>query len=255
MVNYIRAIKRPFTNTKKLIIGLLFSLPIPLVSIFTNNIARGYALNCGKTAVEGNYDLPEWGDYKRLWTNSVVATLISSIYAIPVFILLIVFARDMITDYISDRTSFISGLLQNPLSVIDNYGVEVLLIPLLFVVISYFTPIAVLNWIISRKFKSAFDFANIFKKVLTRKYFIAWVILMVVGQGVGLISLKLFPSTTLSSLNEAKSNFLGLFLPVVVFSIIISIIQFIQNMFSFTVYGNVIEELNITEDSVSTSPV
>jgi len=252
MIGYLRAIKRPFTDSKKLIIGLLFSLPIPLVSIFTNNIARGYALNCGKTAAEGNYDLPEWGDYKRLWINSVVATLISSIYLIPAFILLVVFARDIITDYVSDRISFINNLFQNPSSIIDNYGIEILLIPLLFVVISYFTPIAVLNWIISRKFKSAFDFANIFKKVLTRKYFIAWVILMIVGQGVGLISLKLFPSTALSSLNEAKSNFMGLFLTFIVFSLIISIIQFIQSVFSFTVYGNVIEELNITEDSAST---
>jgi len=248
MVNYIRAIKRPFTDSKKLIIGLLLNIPIPLVGIVTNNIATGYALNCGKSAAEGNYDLPKWGDYKRLWINSVVAAAISSIYAIPAFILLFVFAADMIRDYFSGRISFTANLLQNPSSIIDNYGIEVLLIALLYVLISYFTPIATLNWIISRKFKSAFDFGDIFKKVLTRKYFIAWVVLMVVGLGVGLISLQLFPPTALSSLSETKSNLMGLFLKFITFSLIISIIRFIQSIFSFTVYGNVIEELNIAED-------
>jgi len=252
MVDYIRAIKRPFTDYKKLIIGLLFSVPIPLVGLITNNIARGYALECGATAAKGNYVLPEWSGYKRLWTNSVVAALIGLVYTIPVLILLVVFGRQLIIDYISDSAAFSVNALQSPVDLISNYGIEVVFIGVVYIVILYFTPIATLNWVIYKKFRSAFDFKNIFKKVFTKRYFIAWTILSGVGLGIGLISWRLIPADALGSLNEPGANFAGLAARFILVSFFLTITQFIQSIFTFTMYGNVIEELNITEDSAST---
>tara|TARA_Y100000310_G_scaffold55331_2_gene50752 strand:+ start:1297 stop:1560 length:264 start_codon:yes stop_codon:yes gene_type:complete len=77
MTNYIRAIKRPFANTKKLLFGIMLNIPMPLIKTITNPIALGYALDCGKTASEGNYKLPDWKNYIKLWVNAMVAGIIS----------------------------------------------------------------------------------------------------------------------------------------------------------------------------------
>lgn len=71
MVNYSRAIERPFTDSKKLLIGVLLNLPIPLVGIVTNTLVSGYVLYCGKTARDGKYKMPEWENYWDLLVKGI----------------------------------------------------------------------------------------------------------------------------------------------------------------------------------------
>lgn len=241
MVDYIRAIKRPFTDIKKLIIGILLNLPIPLVKIVTNTMALGYTFNCGKTASESNYEMPEWKNYGRLWVNAFVAGIIALIYLIPIIIMLFVFAKDLIMDYATDKTTLLVNFISSPTGLIGTYGIGILFVWALTIIIGYLTPIAMLNWIITGKFGSAFDFGDIFKKVLNVKYFGAWIILTIIGMGVGFVTLKFFP---LDMLQDTSSILIGSNLvKLIIFLIVISIIEFIQNVFTYTVYGNVLEEL------------
>jgi hypothetical protein len=54
MVDYTVSIKRPFSDFKKLLIGIVLSI-IPIV----NFIALGYQLNCAKTAMKKKYEHPD----------------------------------------------------------------------------------------------------------------------------------------------------------------------------------------------------
>lgn len=241
MVDYIRAIYRPFTDIKKLIVGILLNLPIPLIKIVTNTMALGYTFNCGKTASESKYELPEWKEYGKLWANAFVAGLIGLIYLIPVIIMVFVFAKDLIMDYATDKTTLLVNFISNPTGLISTYGIGILFIWALTIIIGYLIPIAMLNWIITGKFGSAFDFGDIFKKVLNGKYFGAWIVLTIIGMVVGFVTLKFFP---LDMLKDTSSIFLASNLvKLIIFLILISIIEFIQNVFTYTVYGNVLEEL------------
>jgi len=241
MVDFVRAIKRPFRDFKKLIIGILLNLPIPLVRIITNTMALGYAYNCGKTSSEGDYELPEWRNYWQLWINAFVAGIISLIYIIPVAILIFVFAKDLIMDYVTNETVFLVNLIQNPAGLVDIYGRSIIFIWLFSIMISYLLPIAILNWIKEGRFGSAFNFKDIFKKISTGKYFTAWLVVTVVGMGIGFITLKYIPFELLKDPKSiiSETNILKLLILV----IITSTIGFIKNIFDYTVYGNVLEEL------------
>ncbi|MCK5320980.1 DUF4013 domain-containing protein [Candidatus Pacearchaeota archaeon] len=241
MVDYLRAIKRPFTDIKKLIIGILLSLPIPLVKIVTNTMALGYTFNCGKSASESNYEMPRWKNHGKLWINAFVAGIIALIYLIPVIIMVFVFAKDLIIDYVTNQTSFLVNFISNPLGLISTYGIGIFFIWALTIIIGYLIPIAMLNWIITEKFSSAFDFGDISKKILNGKYFGAWIVLTIIGTIVGFVTLKFFP---LDMLQDTSSIFIGAnLIKLIIFLIVISIIEFIQNVFTYTVYGNVLEEL------------
>jgi len=91
-----RALARPFTDAKKLLIGFFFSLPIPLAEYVIGPMATGYEMMCYRTAADGEYKLPEWENYGTLWVRAFMLGLITIIYMIPAGIVLLVFGRDLI---------------------------------------------------------------------------------------------------------------------------------------------------------------
>ena len=241
MVDYIRAIKRPFTDFKKLMMGLLFSLPIPLVSIFTNVVATGYSFQAGKSASEGSYELPEWKQMSKLWVSAFMAGIIALIYSIPGLILAFTLANKFMMDYITNRGEILVSLMENPINLVLGYGTGLIVTIVIGVLIGYLIPVAILKYIKEEKFGSAFDFKDIFSKVLTGKYLMATIILWVIGIGIYFGTKSLFPTDTLK---DPTTLFTGTNLIMLLVSLIVSsIIKFIMSIFSFTVYGDVLEEL------------
>ena len=55
-MEYKKAILRPFLDWNKFLIGVLLSM-FPILDIFV----KGYGLECGKSAMNKKYKLPEWG--------------------------------------------------------------------------------------------------------------------------------------------------------------------------------------------------
>lgn len=189
MVNYSQAIERPFTDSKKLLIGVLLSLPIPVISFVTNTVVSGYALYCGKSAYEGKHEMPDWQNWLNLWLKGFVAGIIRLAYLIPAIISFFTFAGGMITD-LQNLTRF--GLLTAALNFLLNpfgtYGAQAF-IPWLFTVLAlYLSPIATLNYVIENKIGSAFDFHGLFKKAFTKTYFVAWSVLFLIGYGAAYVT-------------------------------------------------------------------
>jgi len=62
------AFKKPFTNFKKLLIGILISI-LPIVNLF----ATGYLLQVAKSTIKKKKELPEWSGWGDLFVNGLIA--------------------------------------------------------------------------------------------------------------------------------------------------------------------------------------
>lgn len=78
MVDYGEAIKRPFSDVKKLLIGIAIQL-IPIV----NFMVIGYQLKCARYAMNKKYELPEWTEWKDLFINGLKVWIICIVYLLP----------------------------------------------------------------------------------------------------------------------------------------------------------------------------
>lgn len=80
MVEYLEALKRPFSDMKKLLIGIILG-GIPLINL----IVVGYTLVCtGFTSVKISKDsLPEWENYGDLFMKGLMSAIIGFILFIP----------------------------------------------------------------------------------------------------------------------------------------------------------------------------
>lgn len=166
MVNYGEAIKRPFSDLKKLLIGIVLSW-IPIV----NFISVGYILENSKTAMKKKYELSEWKNWGDLFVKGLLMVVISLIYMIPA---LIVF-------FLTIGAAVINGIVTggNPLSslaVISTLGIGLVVFAILAIIASYIIPSAVLNYINKNKFAAGFALSEITKKAFRGEYFAAWLI-------------------------------------------------------------------------------
>ncbi len=177
-MDYIDAIKRPFSDWKKLLIGCVLNI-IPIVNLFS----MGYALQASKLTLNKKKNLPEWTNWKDLFVNGFLLFVISMIYMIPAMIAL-VFALG---------SGLSVGLLtEDPFSGILAAGPILVVALVLMIIFGYFSPLAAVNFAKTNKFSSAFDFKLILKKTLTKTYFVAWIVAVLLGIGITLI-LSLIP--------------------------------------------------------------
>lgn len=199
MVNYEDAIKKPFTEMGKLVLGIILSI-IPIV----NWIAQGFILECsGVGKNKPSKKMPEWKDLGDYFVKGFLSYVIMFIYMIPaiiVFMAAIGYAAFSFMAMFSGMASqeMINSMAASQMSrpelaqfISQNW---ILLLPTLIAVAplliiglilllgaAYFSPIAVLNYIKNKKFGKAFDFNFVFKKSFTANYFIVWIIAGVIG--------------------------------------------------------------------------
>src|SRR3989338_6658887 len=83
MDNYVGGIKRPFSDVKKLVAGVVFNI-IPVV----NFLALGYILESGKLSIKKKGNLPEWNEVGHYFNLGFKGAVIAFVYLIPVWILL-----------------------------------------------------------------------------------------------------------------------------------------------------------------------
>ena len=165
MVDFIKAIERPFTDFKKFMLGLLFSV-IPIV----NFIAMGYELECAKTANKKQFLLPEWKNYGKLFKRGLVSFCISVIYlVIPLLLIIAGLGRALLEMFKENPNPEI--LVQ---VVIQNW-IVLLIAFLLLIFVSYVLYSANINYAIKGRFKDGFSL-DVFRKAFTWKYFMVWFI-------------------------------------------------------------------------------
>ncbi|MBU0980535.1 MAG: DUF4013 domain-containing protein [Nanoarchaeota archaeon] len=241
MADYIHAMKRPFSDLKRLIIGILLSIPVPLLRFLTETIALGYAYQCGKTAYEGETELPKWEKFMKLWVMGFLAAVIALIYSIPVLIAILTLARDLLKDYMFVGTETTVAALQNFGHFVRSYGPGIFVVWGLALILSYIIPIAIMKFVIDGKFGSAFHLRFIFSKIFTLRYLKAWLVVTVLTSATSWLTLKLVSADALKDLTAANvGQVLVSLAPFLAVSIIIT---FVMNVFAYTVYGSIYKEL------------
>ncbi|MFH0869256.1 MAG: DUF4013 domain-containing protein [archaeon] len=160
MVNYGEAIKRPFQDIKKLIIGIFLSM-IPIVNL----LALGYILENTKSAMKKKYALTEWTGWGELFIKGLLLTVITIIYALPAIIIAI---------FVIGIAAAKSMLTSMTLTFIPTLGIGIFAVIVLALFAAYVSPAAVLNYAHKNKFAAAFDFREIKKRFMRKEYLAAW---------------------------------------------------------------------------------
>ncbi len=166
MVDFKKAIKRPFQNFKKLTIGALLGL-IPFVNLITGLFVAGYTLNCAKKPEE---KLPEWENWTELFIKGITAAVVGFLYALPFIII----------GFIAIITTGQGITHGRPGNMIAG-GFMIILILVLMAILGYIMPMVLMHYVQEFEFKDAFQISNILDKVLTGEYFITWLFVMVYG--------------------------------------------------------------------------
>lgn len=175
MVDYTEAIKRPFSDFKKLLIGWLFSV-LPIVNL----VAFGYHLECGRKPGK----LPEWKNYGELFIRGLLSVVIWLIYGIPVMIVFFFVVGRALFDIVNlnefNPEVFLSELIK-------TIGTSMIIIILIGALVAYVGYFAIIRYAMSYKFKEAFDFSNIFKGAFTKEYFFGWLVAIIYSTILGFI--------------------------------------------------------------------
>ena len=199
MVNYEEALKKPFTNLTKLVVGIVLSI-IPIV----NWIAKGFILECsGVGKIKPSKEMPEWENWGNLLVKGLLSDIIFLIYMIPAILVFVVgagltimafmsgFLGSMMTPELMSQVKtgevppaiigqIISQNWAMALPALITLAPIMLLALFLCVIALYLTPIAVLNYIKTNKFSEAFKLNLILKKTLTGNYFVVWLVVVII---------------------------------------------------------------------------
>lgn len=201
MVKYWDAIRKPFTDLKKLIIGILLSM-IPIVD---STLVTGFEIeSSGLGKAKPSKKMPEWRHWKYLFMKGFGAVVIKIAYMLPAIILIgigvMILAVDILQMLSDTMTPNIFYLMANDQVSVQEFGrffwiknfcsilTEILkLSPLfiaggiLFLLAEFLSPIAVLNYLKKRKLSAAFEFGLVFRKSFTVKYILAVLAMVLVA--------------------------------------------------------------------------
>jgi hypothetical protein len=203
MKHLFNAIKRPFTDFSKLLIGIIFSI-IPIV----NFIAIGYQIQCAKTAMSRKFIMPKWENFSKLFITGILGSVIVFVYSIPALVLLLLavatFVVDPVSFIASGGTGFDPSVLSSgatgPVLVLLSLGVIALALA------SLVGTSALINYSISLKFKDGFK-KSIWQKAFTGKFFGTWLLAGIYGFLIAII-LGLIPSFGIINIGDGIQGFI-----------------------------------------------
>jgi len=159
MVEYKKAVFRPFQDVKKVVIGIIISM-IPVVNL----LVSGFAVRAAKNTMEGNDELPEWSDWISLFTTGITVAAISIIYLLPAIFLFLV---GLVTAYVVGSADVVTGLAGG--------GIAIIVAALFLFAAMFISPMAIMKYVAEGTFSSAFDVGDIAKRVFTGTYIVAWI--------------------------------------------------------------------------------
>ena len=203
-MKYEEALMKPFTDLKKLAIGIVLSI-IPIVN-FT--IVTGFAMeSSGLGKAKASSKMPEWTDWTYLFMKGLGAFVVKVIYMIPALAFIAIGVGIAVSDIVGAMAGAISPQMmgqtadaassqiaqiisQNWMALLPGLMAAAPLIAvgiLLSLLAAFFSPIAVLNYLSKKDFSAAFDFGVILHKSLTSTYVMAWLVMLVVSIVVGAV--------------------------------------------------------------------
>ena len=238
MVDLVKALKRPFSDINKFLIGTLLGI-IPIV----NFTVTGYTLvSTGFTEEKVERDsLPEWKNYGDLFVKGLVSVVIGIILFMPAALVLlgtfgtvIIFpALSMIFGGLSPETwnKLMTGQITE-MQIQDWFAqnwtrfipllmsaTPLLLLGALLALLAYYiSPVAVLGWLKEGRFSAAFSWIVI-KKAVTVDYLVNWIVVGIltmivsamlgwiplIGNGITMYVLRVFSYTVFAEVYELAS--------------------------------------------------
>jgi hypothetical protein len=237
MVDFVKALRRPFSDTNKLLIGTLLGM-IPVV----NFVVRGYALvstGLTKEKVKRNI-LPEWKNYGDLFMKGFVSIVIGFLLFLPAAIAFLgTFGTVVMSPVVNMMFGGMSSDTWNNLMTgqITEIQIEqwftqnwtqlipVLMSALPFLILGaflallafYILPIAVLEWLKEDRVGAAFSW-KVLGKAAKMDYLVNWIIVTFLS-GIVMVLVSWIP-------------FVGL-----------GISTYIVGVFSYTVFAEIYEKL------------
>ncbi|HLC66119.1 MAG TPA: DUF4013 domain-containing protein [Candidatus Nanoarchaeia archaeon] len=181
-MDYSAAIKRPFSDWKKLLVGMVLYV-VPFLNILTGMFAGGYLFRCMQSALKNNLALPEWDKWGELFTNGLLTALIGTLYALPALILIIVFAGAALAGFLANAS------LQNFGGIFAAFGMLFIGLLALILLTIYLVPSAILQFARTGKFGAAFAFGKVFNTAFTGSYFLVWLVAIGISIIIGIIGL------------------------------------------------------------------
>jgi hypothetical protein len=200
MVDFVEALKRPFSDTKKLVIGLILG-SIPLVNL----TVVGYTLvSTGFTKEKVKKDsLPEWDNYSNLFMKGLVSALIGAILFIPNTLVLFGAFETVVTSPVVNQilggispetwTRIFAGEItemqmqdwfaQNWTRLVPLFlsaTPYIILGSVLALVASYIMPVIILGWLKADSVSAGFSW-EVVKKTATMDYLVNWIVVGIVG--------------------------------------------------------------------------
>ena len=200
MVDFVKALKRPFSDIQKFLIGLLLG-SIPLVNL----TVIGYTLvSSGFTKEKVEKDsLPEWKNYGYLFMKGLVSALIGFLLFLPNSLVLFgafgtIISSPVVSQMlggISPETwsRFFAGEITE-MQMQDWFAQNwTKLVPLflsatpylilgfvLALVASYILPVIILGWLKENRVSAGFSWEAV-KKTATMDYLVNWIVVGIVG--------------------------------------------------------------------------
>jgi hypothetical protein len=191
MVDFIKALKRPFLDINKFLLGTVLGI-IP----FVNFVVIGYTLVCTGFTKErvSRGRLPDWQNYGDLFVKGLVAAIINIILFLPATLVLLgTFGSVIMSPVVSmifggfsvdTWNSLISGQItdiqiqnwfaQNWTEFIPLFlgAVPFLILGAALTLLAfYIMPVAVLEWLKEDRFSAAFSW-NVIRKTMTVNYLV-----------------------------------------------------------------------------------
>jgi len=194
MVDYNLSFRKPFSDVRKLIIGIVVNI-LPIVNL----ISFGYTLESSDIKRGEQTDkMEEWEDFGGFFVKGLLAFIASLIYGIPALIV------GIIAFVVALGPLFGQLALMGPQKVQMMNPEEffpifvpyilaalplVVFMAILILIATYVAPVAVLNYIKTDNFSEAFNFKEITKYIFTGEYIVVWLLVLVLNLGlVGLLS-------------------------------------------------------------------
>lgn len=238
MVDYENAVKRPFTDGSKLLIGILFSL-VPVVNFFS----MGFILECIGFGKAKKSKLPEWKNWTDLFARGFFGFLISVVYIMPALIVFSIAVGFAVFTMLANIMGpmFSAGIIESAINnqidpmvfrnaFMNNWPVIFSTLirstpffiagSLLYLFGAYLTPVALVNYMKRKNVGSAFDLKTVMKKAFTTKYFVVW---------------------SISSLMTLFAFWIVAIVPIIGGAVHF----FVIGVITYTLYGEVLRELKI----------
>jgi len=171
MLNYLNALKYPITNIKSFVIGALLTLFSILFIPFL--LVQGYVVKIIRETNKGSDFMPEWEDWKTLLFDGFFVFAIEVAYLLPsllLYTLATLTTAQSLTSAISSGTILDIGITAVVLILISSIIMILALIVL---------PVAIVNYALTKEFKSAFDIVGIVKTILMNP--LNYVLTLVIG--------------------------------------------------------------------------